>query len=133
MPQHPQLLDGLIPSGHYRTPIAIQMKGCTLPGVDGPARILLSLQGGYELEIPATLGPYARLGDRTRAYVRGLGRAGISNVLSIQPIERSSGSAGARIVLLPSRHTGSGGPDPYHGENGLVGQSEARGLPTPLL
>ena len=54
MPQHPQLLDGLIPSGHYRTPIAIQMRGCTLPGVDGPARILLSLQGGYELEIPAT-------------------------------------------------------------------------------
>jgi hypothetical protein len=46
MPQHPQLLDGLIPSGHYRTPIAIQMRGCTLPGVDGPARILLSLQGG---------------------------------------------------------------------------------------
>ena len=54
MPQQPQLLDGLIPSGHYRTPIAIQMRGCTLPGVDGPARILLSLQGGYELEIPAT-------------------------------------------------------------------------------
>jgi hypothetical protein len=54
MPPQPQPLDGLIPSGHYRTPLATQVRGCTMAGAEGPARILLSLEGGYELEIPAT-------------------------------------------------------------------------------
>jgi hypothetical protein len=54
MSERIQQLDGLIPSGHYRTPLAIQVRGCTMAGADGPARILLSLEGGYELEIPAT-------------------------------------------------------------------------------
>jgi hypothetical protein len=54
MPQQPQQLASLIPSGYYRTPLAIRVRGCTMAGVEGPARILLSLEGGYELEIPAT-------------------------------------------------------------------------------
>jgi hypothetical protein len=70
MPQQPQQLGGLIPSGHYRTPLAIQVRGCTMAGVEGPARILLTLEGGNELEIPTTQDAIDALYQTLRSVTR---------------------------------------------------------------
>jgi hypothetical protein len=40
--------------GRHRIRTAIQAEGVVMPGIEGPARIRLVLEGGYGLEIPVT-------------------------------------------------------------------------------
>jgi hypothetical protein len=57
----PRQLAELIPPGCYRTPTAILAGDVRMGGIEGPPRILLTLEGGYELEIPATRDAIDRL------------------------------------------------------------------------
>ena len=41
-------------TNHFRTPVAVRAEGVTMPGIEGPARILLSLEDGSQLAIPVT-------------------------------------------------------------------------------
>lgn len=55
MQSQPQKLADIVPAGRYETPRLLQTT-LVLPAAEqgGPIRILLHLEGGYELEVEAT-------------------------------------------------------------------------------
>jgi hypothetical protein len=41
-------------TNRFHTPLAVLAEGVTMPGIEGPTRILLTLEDGSQLAIPAT-------------------------------------------------------------------------------